>query len=102
SGDHPRVPSASFRWAPMVFCLPCQESARLLRVEAKRCDAVLQPTDVGPASRLSIPIQRCDEPGSRWESADQVATDCRPRSRRTGFAAQAEMDALGDLQPIFG
>jgi hypothetical protein len=38
--------------------------------------AILQPTDLGPTSRLSIPIQRRHKPGSRWNSADQGTTDC--------------------------
>ena len=100
--DYARVPSVSFRWSAMVFCLPCQESARLRPLEAKWCDAVLQPPDLGPASRLSIPIQRLHKPRPRWKRADQVTVDCEPRSRRMGLAAEAEMDAVGDVQTVCG
>jgi hypothetical protein len=65
-------------------------------------DAILQQADLGQASRLPIPIQRRDEPGSRRERADQITADCRSRSRRMGSSAQAEMDAVDNLQPLFG
>jgi hypothetical protein len=53
----------------------------------KRRKPLLQPANLGPTSRLSVPIQRCDKPGARRKGADQVAADSGPRSRRMGFAA---------------
>ena len=52
-----------------------QELARLCLMEAIRRDTVLQPPNLGPTSRLSIPIQRCNKPGPCRKGADQVATD---------------------------
>jgi hypothetical protein len=43
-------------------------------VEAIRRYAILQPTNLGPTSRIPIPIQRCDKPRAWWNNPDQVAT----------------------------
>lgn len=64
----------------MVFCLPCQESARLCLMEAIRGEPFLQPADLGPTGRLSIPVQRRDKSSARWKSADQVAANSWRRS----------------------
>ena len=57
------------------FMCPVMKPSRVGALEAKRRDAILQPANLGPASRLPIPIQRRDKPGSRWKGADQVAAD---------------------------
>jgi len=41
-------------------------------MEATRRDAVLQSSDLGPAGRLPIAVQRRHESGSRGKGADQV------------------------------
>jgi hypothetical protein len=59
----------------------CPVGNRLVSVLWKPNGATrLQPTNLGPASRLSIPIQRCDKPGALWKRADQVATNSGRRS----------------------
>jgi hypothetical protein len=40
--------------------------------------------------------------GLTQESADQVQADRRPRSGRVGFSAKTKMDAVGNVQSLFG
>jgi hypothetical protein len=81
---------------------PIMNRPRICSLEAIGRDPVLQSANLGPAGRLSISVQQRDEPGPWWTGQDQIETDSQPRSRRMGFAAEAEMDAVGDLQPILG
>jgi hypothetical protein len=82
----------------MVLRLSRDEPSRIGGLEAARRNSVLQPANLGPAGRVPVPIQRCDEPGTCWKGSDQVASDCRPRPGRMGFATETEMDAVGYLQ----
>jgi hypothetical protein len=56
--DHTFPATAPLWRAPMVFCLPGDKPASIGLVEASGRNAVLQLADLGPASRLSVAIQR--------------------------------------------
>ena len=81
----------------MVLHVSNHEPARIGALEAIGRYSVLQSANLGQAGRLSIPVQRRDEPGPWWTGQDQIETDRQPRSRRMGFAPEAEMDAVGDV-----
>jgi hypothetical protein len=75
------------------------EPARIRLVETERCDAVLQPTNLGPTSP-PIAVQRRDESSARWTSDDaacsfirrvdflRLAGLCRQRCGGSSFFSQ--------------
>jgi hypothetical protein len=48
-----------------------KKPSRVRALEALGRNSILLPTNLGPTSRVSIPIQRCDRPGARWTGKDQ-------------------------------
>jgi hypothetical protein len=58
------------------------------------------PASMGPAGCVPVAISGWHSSSASWKETDQVTADRQPRPRRMGFAAEAAMDAVEDLQSL--
>jgi hypothetical protein len=85
----------------VVLHVSNHEPARVSALEAKWRYGSAADRAGGVRSPIN-PNFTTQQTGLTQESADQVQADRRPRSGRVGFSAKTKMDAVGNVQSLFG